>query len=89
MENLLRLGTENPAVARRKIEQNLRQEMQAGNLAPEAEALFQEGWRADGTAYAWELGGTEVRISIQDESGKIATRLDEKSDRAGESPENR
>ncbi len=71
MENLLSLGTENPAVARRKIEQSLRREMQAGNLAPEAEALFREGWRADGTVYAWALGRTEVRISIQDESGKI------------------
>ncbi len=71
MENLLQLGTENPAVARRKIEENLRQEMRAGNLAPEAEAMFQEGWRADGTVYAWALGGAEVRISIHDESGKI------------------
>ena len=71
MENLLRLGTESPAVARRKIEQSLREEMLAGNLAPEAEAMIQEGWRADGTVYAWALGGVEVRISIQDESGKI------------------
>jgi general secretion pathway protein K len=71
MENLLSLGTESAAVARRKIEESLRREMQAGNLAPEAEALFREGWRADGTVYAWALGGTEVRISIQDESGKI------------------
>ncbi len=71
MENLLQLGTENPAVARRTIEDDLRREMRAGNLAPEAEAMFQDGWRADGTLYAWALGGAEVRISIHDESGKI------------------
>ena len=71
MENLLQLGTQNPAVARRTIEEDLRREMRAGNLAPEAEAMFQDGWRADGTVYAWALGGAEVRISIHDESGKI------------------
>lgn len=71
MENLLRLGIENPAVARRKIEQSLRREMRAGKLAPEAEARFRDGWRADGTVYAWALGKAEVRISIHDESGKI------------------
>ena len=30
-----------------------------------------ETWRTDGTVYAWAFGGGEVRISIQDEDGKI------------------
>jgi general secretion pathway protein K len=30
-----------------------------------------EGWRVDGTVYAWAFGGGEVRFSIQDEGGKI------------------
>ncbi|MCH8808882.1 MAG: general secretion pathway protein GspK [Proteobacteria bacterium] len=71
MESLIRLGSENPAVARRRIEQDLRAELEAGNLAPEAAAAFTEGWRSDGTVYAWAFGGGEVRISIQDEGGKI------------------
>ncbi|MCH9013875.1 MAG: general secretion pathway protein GspK, partial [Proteobacteria bacterium] len=71
MESLIRLGSENPAVVRRRIEQDLRAELEAGNLAPEAAAMFTEGWRSDGTVYAWAFGGGEVRISIQDEGGKI------------------
>jgi general secretion pathway protein K len=30
-----------------------------------------EGWRVDGTVYAWAFAGGEVRVSIQDEAGKI------------------
>ncbi len=71
MESLIRLGAENPAVARRRIEQDLRAELEAGNLAPEAAEAFTETWRVDGTVYAWAFGGGEVRISIQDEGGKI------------------
>lgn len=71
MESLIRLGSENPAVVRRRIEQDLRAELEAGNLAPEAAAAFTQGWRSDGTVYAWAFGGGEVRISIQDEGGKI------------------
>ncbi len=74
MESLIRLGSENPAVVRRRVEQDLRAELEAGNLAaeaPETAAAFTETWRVDGTVYAWAFGGGEVRISIQDESGKI------------------
>ncbi len=71
MENLLKLGTESPAVARRRIEEDLRRELEAGNLAPEAAEAFTEGWRSDGTVYAWAFGGAEVRIAVQDEGGKI------------------
>ena len=38
-----------------------------GMLLP-AEAAF---WRGDGTVYAWRFGSGEVRISVQDEGGKI------------------
>jgi general secretion pathway protein K len=71
MENLLKLGTESPAVARRRIEEDLRRALQAGDLAPEAEPMFKEGWRTDGTVTAWSFGGAEVRIAIRDEGGKI------------------
>ena len=69
--NLLRLGTENPAAARRRLEEGLRRELRAGNLAPEAAEAFTEGWRTDGTVYAWAFGGGEVRIAIEDEGGRI------------------
>ncbi len=38
-----------------------------GLLLP-SEAAY---WRGDGTVYAWRFGSGEVRISIQDEGGKI------------------
>jgi len=31
----------------------------------------QGGWRVDGTVYAWAYGGGEIRVSVQDEGGKI------------------
>ena len=71
MENRLNLGTGSPAVARLRIEDDLRRELAAGNLAPEAAEAFTEGWRSDGTVYAWAFGGAEVRIAIRDEGGKI------------------
>lgn len=80
LESLIRLGSENPAVARRRLEQGLRAGLEAGNPVPEAPetaetpetvGAFTETWRADGTVYAWAFGGGELRISIQDEGGKI------------------
>ena len=31
----------------------------------------QGGWRVDDTVYAWAYGGGEIRVSVQDEGGKI------------------
>ncbi len=39
----------------------------AGLFAP----VHQGGWRVDGTVYAWAYGGGEIRVSVQDEGGKI------------------
>ena len=71
IENLLRLSTESPALARRRIEEDLRRALQAGDLAPEAAEKFREGWRSDGTVYTWRFAGGEVRIAVEDEAGKI------------------
>jgi len=38
-----------------------------GLLAP----VDRGGWRVDGTVYAWAYGGGEIRVSVQDEGGKI------------------
>ena len=65
-EDLLNPDTESSAVARQRIEEDLRRE-----LASEAAEAFTEGWRSDGTVYAWAFGGAEVRIAIRDEGGKI------------------
>ena len=70
IENLLKLAPD-PGAARRRAEGILGREMEAGTLGPGAEAMFKQGWRADGTVYAWAFGGGEVRISIEDEGGKI------------------
>ncbi len=70
IENLLKLAPD-PGAARRRAEGILGREMEAGTLGPGAEAMFKQGWRADGTVYAWAFGGGEVRISIADEGGKI------------------
>ncbi len=70
IENLLRLAPD-PGAARRRAEGILGRELEAGTLGPGAEAMFKQGWRADGTVYAWAFGGGEVRISIEDEGGKI------------------
>ncbi len=39
----------------------------AGLFAP----INQGGWRVDDTVYAWAYGGGEIRVSVQDEGGKI------------------
>ncbi len=39
----------------------------AGLFAP----VNQGGWRVDDTVYAWAYGGGEIRVSVQDEGGKI------------------
>lgn len=44
-------------------------------LRPESEEVLrpqsERSWRADGTVYAWPFRGGDVRVSIQDEGGKI------------------
>ena len=70
-KSLIRLGSENPAVVGRRVEQDPSAGAEAEELALEAVEDVAGAWRTDGTAYAWAFGGGEVRISIQDEGGKI------------------
>ena len=70
MENLLRLGTMPVAVARRKIEREVQADMKRTG-DPRAEGLFKAAWPTDGSIRAWPFAGGEVRVSIQDEGGKI------------------
>ncbi len=53
IENLLTLSSE-PAAARRRIERDLRSEL-GQTFQPETEGLFVDGWRNDGTVYAWRF----------------------------------
>jgi general secretion pathway protein K len=69
IESLIRLGAESPTTARQGAEEGPGAGGEAGTPSPEA--AFTEAWRVDGTIYAWAFGGGEVRISIQDEGGKI------------------
>ena len=69
IENLLLLAPD-PRAPRRRLEGALEREL-AGVRGAETEGVSRQGWRADGTVYAWAFGGAEVRISIEDEGGKI------------------
>ncbi len=69
IENLLQLAPD-PGAARRRVEGALEREL-AGARGAETEGVSEQGWRADGTVYAWAFGGGELRISIEDEGGKI------------------
>ncbi len=69
IENLLTLSSE-PAAARRRIERDLRSEL-GETFFPETGDPFIDGWRSDGTVTVWRFGGGRVRVSIQDEDGKI------------------
>ncbi len=69
IENLLTLSSE-PAAARRRIERDLRSEL-GETFFPEAGDPFVDGWRTDGTVHVWSFGDGRVRLSIQDEDGKI------------------
>ncbi len=66
---LLTLGSDT-AAARRRIERDLRSKLGQTPQA-ETEGPFVDGWRTDGTVYAWPFGGGRVSVSIQDEDGKI------------------
>ncbi len=69
IENLLTLSSK-PAAVRRRTERDLRSKL-GQTFQPETEELFVDGWRTDGTVYVWSFGGGDVRVSIQDEDGKI------------------
>ena len=67
--DLLKLSAD-PAAARRRVERDLRSDL-GETFFPEGGDPFLDGWRTDGTVYAWPFGDGQVWLSVQDEDGRI------------------